>query len=124
MFNVLTEPNIATYTIPKRADSLLGIFYIVSYWSHYTSLLLVYWLSETTAGTTTNYAWDNSGNPIKKISPEGEISYSWSSSYKLLSIDDQVNQRQTSYKFLKSIIFTFDIYIYIKMLTQHINKVK
>lgn len=54
MFNVLTEPNIATYTIPKRADSLLGIFYIVSYWSHYTSLLLVYWLSETTAGTTTN----------------------------------------------------------------------
>ena len=124
MFNVLTEPNIATYTIPKRADSLLGIFYIVSYWSHYTSLLLVYWLSETTAGTTTNYAWDNSGNPIKKISPEGEISYSWSSSYKLLSIDDQVNQRQTSYKFLKSIIFTFDIYIYIKMLTQHTNKVK
>lgn len=111
MFNVLTEPNIATYTIPKRADSLLGIFYILSYWSHYTSLLLVYWLSETTAGTTTNYAWDNSGNPIKKISPEGEISYSWSSSYKLLSIDDQVNQRQTSYKFLKSIIFTFDIYI-------------
>ena len=63
--------------IPKRADSLLGIFYILSYWSHYTSLLLVYWLSETTAGTTTNYAWDNSGNPIKKISPEGEISYSW-----------------------------------------------
>ena len=47
MFNVLTEPNIATYTIPKRADSLLGIFYKVSYWSHYTSLLLVYWLSET-----------------------------------------------------------------------------
>ncbi|KES11921.1 hypothetical protein SASC598O11_004390 [Snodgrassella alvi SCGC AB-598-O11] len=124
MFNVLTELNIATYMIPKRADSLLGIFYIVSYWSHYTSLLLVYWLSETTAGTTTNYAWDNSGNPIKKISPEGEISYSWSSSYKLLSIDDQVNQRQTSYKFLKSIIFTFDIYIYIKMLTQHTNKVK
>ncbi|MBI0164981.1 RHS repeat domain-containing protein [Snodgrassella sp. M0351] len=48
---------------------------------------------------TTSYAWDNNGNLIKKTSPEGEISYSWSSSNKLIAIDDQVNRRQVSYQY-------------------------
>ena len=57
MFNVLTEHNIATHMIPKRADSLLGIYL-------YSNLLVT--LRKSPRGQSA-YGGDANDNKVSKV---------------------------------------------------------